>query len=116
MSATDTSTGTAAILTLAAEHGLDLDPSSLDVNEMGLDFRVALATTASGSPASDTTTSAAGQRWVLRIPRRPDAMDRADTEGRLLAAIRPDSRWPSRTGASTRPTSSPARPCPAVRA
>lgn len=78
------STSDPRILDLAADHGLDLDPSSVAVNEMGLDFRVALATTASA-----TAVSAAGQRWVLRIPRRPDAMDRAGTEGRLLTVIRP---------------------------
>lgn len=78
------STANPRIPDLAAEHGLDLDPSSVAVNEMGLDFRVALATTASA-----TAVSAAGQRWVLRIPRRPDAMDRAGTEGRLLTVIRP---------------------------
>lgn len=78
------STDDPQILRLAAEHGLDLDPRSLAVNEMGLDFRVALATTASTTVVAD-----AGQRWVLRIPRRPDAMDRADQEGRLLTAIRP---------------------------
>lgn len=72
------------ILELAAAHGLDLDPASVAVNEMGLDFRVALATT-----ASTTTVAGAGRRWVLRIPRRPDAMDRAEAEGRLLATIRP---------------------------
>lgn len=72
------------ILDLATENGLLLEPSSVAVNEMGLDFRVALATTASATAASS-----AGERWVLRIPRRPDAMDRAGTEGQLLAAIRP---------------------------
>lgn len=77
------------ILQVAAAHGLDLDPDSVEVNEMGLDFRVALATTASSSTATGTTVAKAGQRWVLRIPRRPDAMERAEVEGRLLAAVRP---------------------------
>lgn len=78
------STTDAQILQLAADHGLDLDPPSVVVNEMGLDFRVVLATAASA-----TAVSAPGERWVLRIPRRPDSMDRAEAEGRLLTSVRP---------------------------
>ncbi|NUL46260.1 phosphotransferase [Cellulosimicrobium funkei] len=70
------------LLDLAASHGLDLDPSTLSINEMGLDFRVALATTASSSATSPN--DSAGERWVLRIPRRPDALKRAEAESRLL--------------------------------
>jgi len=66
-----------AIARLAAEHDLDVDPASLQVNEIGLDFRVAIAR------------AAGGERWVLRIPRRPDVLARADIEGRLLSLIRP---------------------------
>lgn len=65
----------AQILQLAAEHGLDLVPESLHVIEMGLDFRVVIA--------RDT----ADQHWVLRIPRFPTVMQRAEVEGRLLAVV-----------------------------
>lgn len=62
---------------LALAHGLDIAADSISVNELGLDFRVAIA------EAVD------GRSWVLRIPRRPDAADRAAAEGRFLAAIAP---------------------------
>lgn len=65
------------LTSLAASHGLDVDTDSLVINELGLDFRVAIA------QATD------GERWVLRVPRRTDVMDRADVEGRLLAAVAP---------------------------
>lgn len=66
-----------ALLALAAAHGLDLEAPSLRTEEMGLDFRVALAR------ATD------GQEWVLRIPRRPDVLARAEVEGRLLKMVAP---------------------------
>lgn len=66
---------TGTIARLAAAHGLVLDESSITINEMGLDFRVAIARTTTG------------ERWVLRIPRRPDVMERADVEGRLLRLV-----------------------------
>lgn len=66
-----------SITRLAAEHGLDVVPETITVNELGLDFRVALA------DAVD------GQRWVLRIPRRAEVMTRADIEGRILQCIAP---------------------------
>lgn len=74
---TDHDTITADILDLAAGHGLSLQPESLRINEMGLDFRVALART-------DT-----GEDWVLRIPRRPEVMDRAAPEGKVLQLVAP---------------------------
>lgn len=67
----------AEILDLAAEHGLALDPGSLRINEMGLDFRVVLARTE------------AGEDWVLRIPRRPEVVDRAVPEGKVLQLVAP---------------------------
>lgn len=66
-----------AILSLAARHDLDLDPEDLRVIEAGLDFRVAIGRAADG------------QRWVLRMPRRPDVLDRAEVEGRLLELVAP---------------------------
>ncbi|GAA1132716.1 hypothetical protein [Citricoccus alkalitolerans] len=78
---------TTPLVDLAATHGLDLDPSTLSINEMGLDFRVALATTASCSATSPN--GSAGERWVLRIPRRPDALRRAEVESRVLDLVGP---------------------------
>ena len=68
---------TATIRDLSATHGLELDESSIEVNEMGLDFRVAIVRTVQG------------ERWVLRIPRRRDVMNRAEVEGRLLRMVAP---------------------------
>lgn len=66
-----------ALVALGAEHGLELAPDTLRTEEIGLDFRVAIATAADGMD------------WVLRIPRRPDVLDRAAVEGRLLTFLRP---------------------------
>lgn len=63
------------LLDLARAHQLDLEPASLNIIEMGLDFRVVMAT--------DTT----GDRWVLRIPRYPSVMDRAAAEARVLKVV-----------------------------
>ncbi len=67
----------AAISRLAADHGLELDESTVAVNELGLDFRVAIARTPRG------------ESWVLRIPRRDDVLERAVVEGRLLRLVAP---------------------------
>lgn len=64
------------IVTLARRHGLDLTGDGLEISEIGLDFRVAFA--------PDT----AGTDWVLRIPRRPDAVLKAEVEGRVLELLR----------------------------
>ncbi|MBM6590276.1 macrolide 2'-phosphotransferase [Brevibacterium sp. RIT 803] len=71
------SSQTTTIGELAGAHGLDIDPETLNVNELGLDFQVAIA------EAVD------GRSWVLRIPRRPDVIERAAVEGRFLRAIAP---------------------------
>lgn len=63
---------------LARQHGLDLDPESLQHNEMGLDFRVTIARTRGD-----------GESWVLRVPRRPDVMERTTTEAAVLELVRP---------------------------
>lgn len=65
------------ILKLASDHGLDIVPETVTVNELGLDFQVAIAEVVDG------------RSWVLRIPRRPDVTDRAAVEGRFLQAIAP---------------------------
>lgn len=72
-----TAADNASIAELAGTHGLVLAPETIAVNELGLDFRVAIA------EAND------GQPWVLRIPRRPDVTPRAAVEGRLLKRIAP---------------------------
>src|SRR5699024_8217111 len=66
----------ATIRELARAHGLDIS-GTVTVNELGLDFQVAIAEAADGLS------------WVLRIPRRPDAANRAAVEGRFLSAIAP---------------------------
>lgn len=67
----------AAITRSAAAHGLELDEASVELNEMGLDFRVAIARTRGGEP------------WVLRIPRRSEVLGRAATEARILRVVAP---------------------------
>ncbi|WP_166970405.1 macrolide 2'-phosphotransferase [Brevibacterium atlanticum] len=62
---------------LALDHGLDIVSETIAVNELGLDFQVAIGEAVDGS------------RWVLRIPRRPDVVARAAVEGRFLKSIRP---------------------------
>lgn len=60
---------------LAARHGLDVDPATLTVNEAGLDFRVAIAT------------ATTGERWVLRVPRRPDMGEQIAAEAGVLDLV-----------------------------
>src|SRR5699024_9996498 len=66
----------ATIRELARAHGLDIS-GTVTVNELGLDFQVAIAEAADGLS------------WVLRIPRRPDAANRASVGGRFLSATAP---------------------------
>jgi macrolide phosphotransferase len=70
-------TDLAALLALAADHGLDLVGDTLTTEEVGLDFRVAFARAADG------------EQWVLRIPRRAEVLPRAEIEGRLLRVLAP---------------------------
>lgn len=71
------STDQSTITELARAHGLHIIADSIVINELGLDFQVAIA------EAVD------GDSWVLRIPRRPDVSARAAVEGRFLRAIAP---------------------------
>ncbi|WP_422929119.1 macrolide 2'-phosphotransferase [Singulisphaera sp. PoT] len=64
-----------AIAARALQHGLKLE-GDIELVDMGLDFRVAFATDASGT------------RWVLRIPRRPDVWPRALNEARVLRLLK----------------------------
>jgi len=66
-----------SIVSLAASHGLELQPDSIRLEEAGLDFRVASAA------ASD------GTEWVLRVPRRADVAAKLEEEARTLALIPP---------------------------
>lgn len=64
----------AELRALAARHGLDLE-GPLHINELGLDYRIAI------SAAKD------GRRWVLRIPRRADVSAKVQREARVLAML-----------------------------
>src|SRR5699024_12451213 len=66
----------ATIRELARAHGLDIS-GTVTVNELGLDIQVAIAAAADGLS------------WVLRIPKRPDAANRAAVEGPFLNTIAP---------------------------
>ncbi|WP_448070489.1 macrolide 2'-phosphotransferase [Georgenia yuyongxinii] len=63
------------VVALAAHHGLEVDPHSLEVNEAGLDFRVVYA-------------RADEEDWVLRVPRRPDVVARIGPEAAALELVR----------------------------
>lgn len=66
-----------AIATLASSHGLAVDPASLQTDESGLDFQVAIAQT------PDRVS------WLLRIPRRPDVRASAQRERTILTLVHP---------------------------
>jgi macrolide phosphotransferase len=66
----------ASIFELALRHGLEL-AGRVEINELGLDFRIASAVDALGLP------------WVLRIPRRPDMTGKIQREAAILALLRP---------------------------
>lgn len=70
-------TDRSTIRDLARAHDLHITADSIVINELGLDFQVAIAEAVDGGS------------WVLRIPRRPDASARAAVEGRFLTAIAP---------------------------
>lgn len=64
------------IVALAAAHGLELDPETVQLNEAGLDYRVAHAREVTGA------------HWVLRIPRRAGLATGADVEALMLDLVR----------------------------
>ncbi|MCC2335409.1 macrolide 2'-phosphotransferase [Cellulomonas wangsupingiae] len=72
-----TTTDATDAVTLAAAHGLHLDPATVAVNDAGLDYRVVMAD------------DRAGRRWVLRLPRRPDVSAGMSAEVRILDLVRP---------------------------
>ncbi|WP_420114790.1 macrolide 2'-phosphotransferase [Pseudactinotalea sp.] len=65
-----------SIAAVAAARGLRIDPTSIRLNEAGLDFRVVYAT------ALD------GEAWVLRLPRRGDMADSIAREAAVLGLVR----------------------------
>jgi len=69
--------GTTDAISLAAVHGLHLAADGVSVHEAGLDYRVIMGT------------DDAGQRWVLRVPRRPDVSAGMDNELRILELVGP---------------------------
>lgn len=76
---------------LAARHGLDIDPATLEVIETGLDFRVAIGKAASG------------ESWVLRVPRRNDMDAQIASEAAILDLVAAElpvavPRWTIRHG------------------
>ena len=64
-------------IALAASHGLRVSADGATLNEAGLDYRVVMA--------SDAT----GRRWVLRIPRRTDVSESMAGEVRILNLVAP---------------------------
>src|SRR5262245_48479872 len=64
-----------AIVATARRHGLAL-ADDIEWNDLGLDFRAAFAT------------DEAGTAWVLRVPRRPDVLPRAENEARVLRLLK----------------------------
>ncbi len=68
-------TDTNELRALAARHGLHLD-GPLEVNELGLDYRVAIGRVEGG------------RRWVLRVPRRADVSSKIEKEARALVMLR----------------------------
>jgi len=65
------------LLSLSNSHGLELREDTVQLEEAGLDYRVAFATDVSGT------------QWVLRIPRRADVSAKIEEEARLLAFLAP---------------------------
>ena len=61
---------------LAEQNGLRIRKESMEINESGMDFRVAFATDESG------------QQWVLRQPRREDVWARAENERQVLDVVK----------------------------
>ena len=66
---------TSQLYALAARHGLKLH-GPLTVNELGLDYRIVIATVDDG------------RRWVLRIPRRAEVSAKVEPEARVLAMLK----------------------------
>ncbi len=77
------------LLALAHRHGLELVADGATLDTMGLDFLVAHAR------------DAAGTRWIVRTPRRPDVAASARHEARVLSLVADRSASRFRAGAFT---------------
>lgn len=69
--------GTERILVAARAAGLVLDDRRVELDESGADFMVAHARDGSG------------RRWIVRLPRRPDVLPRAEIERAVLRLVGP---------------------------
>lgn len=67
----------ADLIRRAREHRFELFAASTALDESGMDFVVAHAADADGTP------------WILKAPRREDVIVRADTERRVLNLVEP---------------------------
>jgi GTPase len=67
----------ADVLAIAQLHGLELETEVEEFDSTGLDFLVAHAREADGTP------------WIVRTPRRPDVSDTARIEARVLRLVAP---------------------------
>lgn len=65
------------MIELAKKHGIEMKKESLKLNASGLDFITGLG--------ADTM----GMNWVLRVPRRKDAVTAAEKEKKVLEVIKP---------------------------
>ncbi|MGW9403750.1 macrolide 2'-phosphotransferase [Arthrobacter sp. NPDC055585] len=70
--------GPEEVCAIAESHGLHLEPAGVEFNEAGLDYRVAFA-----------TEKGKEQKWVLRVPRRPDVAAGQPGERAILDFVRP---------------------------
>lgn len=64
-----------SVIKTAAEHGIHLEEGSFSSESMGLDFQVFFAE------------DSGGEKWVCRVPRREDAMEKAMKEKDILDFI-----------------------------
>ncbi|HLS15141.1 MAG TPA: macrolide 2'-phosphotransferase [Beutenbergiaceae bacterium] len=71
----DLPTSPAHIAELARRHGLQVTPDSIRLNDVGLDYRVAYATTDQG------------EDWILRMPRRRGMGESITTEAAILDLV-----------------------------
>ncbi|MFX4273761.1 macrolide 2'-phosphotransferase [Propionibacteriaceae bacterium Y1685] len=76
MTAAQTPSTPVEVAALAGRYGLAVDPDQVHLNEIGLDFRVAMARTRTG------------EKWVLRIPRRSGMEEQVAHEKSVLDLVR----------------------------
>ncbi|ADC51532.1 aminoglycoside phosphotransferase [Alkalihalophilus pseudofirmus OF4] len=66
---------------LAEQNGLDILEASIKINESGVDFQVA--------HAEDEK----GDKWILRVPRRPESMRHAEKEKQALNIMQKEASF-----------------------